>query len=141
MGGTFEKPEAGIAKDLRDLTKLLRAETVFVTHSPIFGVLDPGFGETQIGSRFTAIAMRVLDAKAGILTLRRLGESGPWSSIWGRYDMRSLVLSALRSKPRQSCAADTLGVYNESLGWDEIGCFGVLTSCHDARCPTSLSVI
>src|SRR5215471_9274697 len=54
MGGTFEKPEAGIAKDLRDLTELLRAETVFVTHSPIFGVLDPGFGETQIGSRSLA---------------------------------------------------------------------------------------
>lgn len=51
MGGTFEKPEAGIESDLRDLTELLDAETVVVTHSPVLGVLDPGFGETRIGSR------------------------------------------------------------------------------------------
>ena len=54
MGGTFEKPEDGIESDLRDLTELLDAETVVVTHSPVLGVLDPGFGETQIGSRSLA---------------------------------------------------------------------------------------
>jgi Icc-related predicted phosphoesterase len=54
MGGTFEKPEADIETDLRDLTELLGAETVVVTHSPVFGVLDPGFGEAQIGSRALA---------------------------------------------------------------------------------------
>jgi Icc-related predicted phosphoesterase len=51
MGGTFEKPESGIESDLIDLVELLDAETVVVTHSPVVGVLDPGFGETQIGSR------------------------------------------------------------------------------------------
>lgn len=54
MGGPFEKPEAAIERDLRDLTELLSAETVVVTHSPVFEVLDPGFGETQIGSRSLA---------------------------------------------------------------------------------------
>lgn len=54
MGGSFEKPEAEIELDLRDLTELLDAETVVVTHSPVFGVLDPGFGEVQIGSRSLA---------------------------------------------------------------------------------------
>ena len=54
MGGTFEKPEAGIESDLRDLTELLDAETVVVTHSPVLGILDPGFGETQIRSRSLA---------------------------------------------------------------------------------------
>ncbi|HVN82617.1 MAG TPA: metallophosphoesterase [Terriglobia bacterium] len=51
MGGTFEKPEAEIKSDLPCLTDLLDARTVFVSHSPAFGILDPGFGETQIGSR------------------------------------------------------------------------------------------
>ena len=54
MGGTFEKPEAEIELDLRDLTELLDAQTIVVTHSPALGVLDPGFGETQIGSRSLA---------------------------------------------------------------------------------------
>lgn len=54
MGGAFEKPEAAIESDLRDLAKLLDTETVVVTHSPVLGVLDPSFGDTQIGSRSLA---------------------------------------------------------------------------------------
>jgi len=50
MGGVFEKPEAGIAADLAGLATLLDANTVFVSHSPAFGIRDPGFGETRIGS-------------------------------------------------------------------------------------------
>lgn len=51
MGGTFEKPEAEIKSDLTRLTNLLDARTVFVSHSPAFGVLDPGFRRSRIGSR------------------------------------------------------------------------------------------
>jgi len=36
MGGTFEKPEAGIERDLRDLAELVGAETVVVTHTLIW---------------------------------------------------------------------------------------------------------
>lgn len=50
MGGVFEKAEAGIEADLAELTSLVDAETVVVSHSPALGVLDPGFGETRIGS-------------------------------------------------------------------------------------------
>ncbi len=50
MGGTFEKPEEGIASDLEALETLMDRKTVFVSHSPALGVLDPGLGETQIGS-------------------------------------------------------------------------------------------
>ena len=50
MGGTFEKPEAGIKADLAALEPLLDIDTVFVSHSPALGILDPGFGEAQIGS-------------------------------------------------------------------------------------------
>jgi Icc-related predicted phosphoesterase len=51
MGGTFEKPEPGIKADMTKLAPLLTPETVFVSHSPTFGILDPGFGEAKIGSR------------------------------------------------------------------------------------------
>lgn len=50
MGGAFEKPEAGIEADLADLAALLDEDTVFVSHTPAFGILDPGFGEVRIGS-------------------------------------------------------------------------------------------
>jgi len=51
MGGTFEKPEAGIETDLAALEGLLDVDTVFVSHCPALGILDPGFSETHIGSR------------------------------------------------------------------------------------------
>jgi Icc-related predicted phosphoesterase len=50
MGGTFEKPEPEIEADLAALTDLLDASTVFVSHSPALGILDPGFGGSRIGS-------------------------------------------------------------------------------------------
>ena len=50
MGGTFEKPDAGIRIDLAELPSRLGPETVFVSHSPAFGILDPGFGGDHIGS-------------------------------------------------------------------------------------------
>jgi len=50
MGGTFEKPEAGIQADLAALEGLVDANTVFVSHSPAHGILDPGYGDTRIGS-------------------------------------------------------------------------------------------
>jgi Icc-related predicted phosphoesterase len=51
MGGTFEKPDAAIAADLAPLAGVVDADTIFVSHSPAFGILDPGFAESQIGSR------------------------------------------------------------------------------------------
>jgi Icc-related predicted phosphoesterase len=50
MGGVFEKPDADIDADLASLTSLVDAHTVFVTHSPVLGILDPGLGESRIGS-------------------------------------------------------------------------------------------
>jgi Icc-related predicted phosphoesterase len=50
MGGTFEKHEAGIKTDLATLDALVDADTILVSHSPALGILDPGFGETRIGS-------------------------------------------------------------------------------------------
>lgn len=50
MGGTFEKPDADIRSDLAQLPARLSSATIFVSHSPALGILDPGFGGVQIGS-------------------------------------------------------------------------------------------
>ncbi len=50
MGGTFEKPEEDIENDLKSLAALMDADTVFVSHSPVHGILDPGLGDAKIGS-------------------------------------------------------------------------------------------
>jgi Icc-related predicted phosphoesterase len=51
MGGTFEKNEEGIEADVAVLDSLLDANTVFVSHSPVLGILDTAFGGARIGSR------------------------------------------------------------------------------------------
>jgi Icc-related predicted phosphoesterase len=48
MGGIFEKPEAGIENDLDGLAQHVDSDTIFVSHSPAFGILD---GPNTIGSR------------------------------------------------------------------------------------------
>jgi Icc-related predicted phosphoesterase len=50
MGGTFEKPDDDIRSDLNQLPSRLGPKTVFVSHSPAFGILDPGLGDVHIGS-------------------------------------------------------------------------------------------
>jgi Icc-related predicted phosphoesterase len=50
MGGVNERPEPGIAADLETLTDLVDTDTVFVSHSPALGILDPGIGGSHIGS-------------------------------------------------------------------------------------------
>ncbi len=50
MGGAFEKPEVEIQSDLVHVGPMLDPNTVFVSHSPAMGILDPGFGEAKIGS-------------------------------------------------------------------------------------------
>ena len=60
MGGTFEKPESAIEGDLAAMSIDFDTQTIFVSHSPVFGILDPGFGDTQIGSH---ALRRFLDAR------------------------------------------------------------------------------
>jgi Icc-related predicted phosphoesterase len=62
MGGTFEKPEEGIEADLSSLSDRFDARTICVSHSPAFGILDPGIAGSHIGSR----------------SLRRLLDARPW---------------------------------------------------------------
>ncbi len=54
VGGIFEKPENEIERDVRSLEELLDERTVFVTHSPVFGILDRVYGGQHVGSRSLA---------------------------------------------------------------------------------------
>lgn len=54
VGGIFEKPESEIEKDVGSLESLLDEQTVFVTHSPAYGVLDRVYGGQHVGSRSLA---------------------------------------------------------------------------------------
>jgi len=51
MGGIHEKPEERIRSDLLELAPLVDEKTVFVTHSPAFGILDVGLLDRHAGSR------------------------------------------------------------------------------------------
>lgn len=51
VGGIFEKPEAEIEKDVRELEPLLDGNTVLVTHSPAYGILDRTYSGEAVGSR------------------------------------------------------------------------------------------
>lgn len=50
MGGVFEKPEHQIAWDLKALAPLVDNRTVFVTHSPAYGILDLAMLDLHAGS-------------------------------------------------------------------------------------------
>lgn len=54
VGSIHEKHEQEIEKDLRELEPLLDERTVFVTHSPMFGVLDGTYSGERVGSRSLA---------------------------------------------------------------------------------------
>jgi len=54
MGGINEKPEADIRTDLEQLESMIDERTVFVTHSPAYGVRDLGILDRHAGS--TSIA-------------------------------------------------------------------------------------
>ena len=59
VGGIFEKPEGEIEKDLRSLEPLVDAQTILVTHSPAYGILDRTYGGEAVGSRsLAALLMR-----------------------------------------------------------------------------------
>ena len=51
MGGIYEKPEEDIEQDLLELEPLVDGDTVLVTHSPAYGILDLGIMDRHAGSK------------------------------------------------------------------------------------------
>jgi Icc-related predicted phosphoesterase len=94
MGGVFEKPEAAIAADLENLAALIDADTVFVSHSPALGILDPGFGETQTGSSSLAdlLAWRPFRAHIHGHSHAGFGRRGPHFNVASAGRARAMLL-------------------------------------------------
>jgi Icc-related predicted phosphoesterase len=90
MGGTFEKPDANIRRDLAELMARFGPETVFVSHSPAFGILDPGFGDVHIGS---ASLREFLDANPFRAHIHGHSHAG-----FGRHGNHFNVASAARMR-------------------------------------------
>jgi len=85
MGGVFEKPEADIQSDLVPLAPLLDSNTVFVSHSPALGILDPGFGGVRIGS---SSIRRLLEVNPVPVHIH--GQShGGYGREWNRFTVAS----------------------------------------------------
>jgi Icc-related predicted phosphoesterase len=89
-GGPFEKPDADIRIDLACLPGPFDAGTVFVSHSPAFGILDPGFGDAKIGSRSLRKFLQVNPLRAHI--------HGHSHAGFGRKDSHFNVASAGRAR-------------------------------------------
>jgi Icc-related predicted phosphoesterase len=66
MGGVNEKREEAIRDDLMELRSLVDTGTVFVTHSPAYGVLDTGIQDIPLGSRSLRELVRDCDVRAHI---------------------------------------------------------------------------
>jgi len=83
MGGIFEKPEAGIEGDLDGLAGYVDSDTIFVSHSPAFGILD---GPHTIGSRALLRFLQTTGFRAHI--------HGHCHYGFGRYEKHFNVASA-----------------------------------------------
>jgi Icc-related predicted phosphoesterase len=90
MGGTFEKPDADIRSDLAQLPAQLSPATVFVSHSPALGILDPGVGDVHIGSRALGEFLAANPFRAHI--------HGHSHAGFGRHDNHFNVASAARKR-------------------------------------------
>jgi Icc-related predicted phosphoesterase len=94
MGGTFEKPDTDIRIDLADLPVRFCPETVFVSHSPAFGILDPGFGDVHIGSRSLREFLDLNPYRAHIHghSHAGFGRQGNHFNVASAAQMRSMII-------------------------------------------------
>jgi Icc-related predicted phosphoesterase len=94
MGGTFEKPEVSVEADLETLEGLLDASTIFVTHSPAFGILDPGLGQAPIGSRSIRDLLQRCPVHAHIHGHSHdgFGRQGPHFNVASGGRLRAMIL-------------------------------------------------
>lgn len=90
MGGPFEKPETEIGTDLEEIEPLVDDTTVLVTHSPAYGVLDPGSGPYKIGSRSLK---ELIDQRSPLAHIHGHSHSG-----FGRNGRHFNVALALRKR-------------------------------------------
>lgn len=90
MGTVFERSEDEIAADTQWVEPLLDERTVFVTHGPVYGVLDRTYGGQRVGSRSLAALLQRRPVLAHI--------HGHIHESFGRDGNRFNVASAARRR-------------------------------------------
>lgn len=108
MGGTFEKPDADIRSDLAQLAEQVGPMTVFVSHCPALGILDPGIGEVHIGSNSLREFLEANPFRAHI--------HGHSHAGFGRHGTHFNVASAGRM---QSMIIDLETLQHQVIGFDQ----------------------
>ena len=86
MGGDLEKPDEEIEEDLKTIEGYLDSQTVLVTHSPAYGILDPELGPTR-------------SAVAHFGTCFRPTRSGPTSMVTATRDSGVMGTTSTRLQP------------------------------------------
>ena len=104
MVGVFEKSEDAIARDLASLAPLMDERSVFVTHSPAWGLLD----ETLLGHAGSASIRDVIDRR-GV----RIHIHGHIHGCFGRSGVHFNVAAAGR---RRAMLIDVEAVTHEVVG-------------------------
>lgn len=94
MGGVNEKREEAIRDDLLELRSLVETRTVFVTHSPAYGVLDTDIQDNPAGSRSIQELVRDCDVRAHIHGHIHscLGRSGRHFNVASGVQCRAMLI-------------------------------------------------
>ncbi len=94
MGGVYEKPEEEIRADLVQLAGFVDTETVLVTHSPAYGILDVGVLERHAGSQAILELVRDRNARAHIHghVHRGFGRAGRHFNVASGGRCRAMVI-------------------------------------------------
>jgi Icc-related predicted phosphoesterase len=94
MGGVFEKREEEIREDLLHLGASVDSKTVFVSHSPAYGVLDEGIMNLHAGSQSVLDLVRDRDVHAHIHghIHRSFGRSGRHFNVAAGGHCRAMVI-------------------------------------------------
>jgi Icc-related predicted phosphoesterase len=94
MGGTFEKPDIEIRIDLAELAARPGSDTVFVSHSPALGILDPGLGGSHIGSSSLREFLDANPCRAHIHghSHEGFGREGNHFNVAAALRMRSMII-------------------------------------------------
>ena len=94
MGGDLEKPDDEIEEDLKAIEGYLDSRTVLVTHSPAYGILDPGAGPHKIGSQALRALLDKRPVRAHIHghSHSGFGRDGNHFNVASAYSKRAMLI-------------------------------------------------
>jgi Icc-related predicted phosphoesterase len=94
MGGVFERQEEEIREDLLHLRYLIDSKTIFVSHSPAYGILDQGIMNLHAGSQSILELVRDCNVRAHIHghIHKSFGRSGRHFNVASGAQYRAMLI-------------------------------------------------